>query len=331
VKGWKVMTDFTQLMGLDLAEEKTGSIKINRKEALDTGAGLPKGPVRWGFLQLDSATGRFLIDQKVVDEHTEELGRQLGACKSVFDWIQAWNVYGVNFFNTNFGLPANCFGRDHVDSMLQTFMHIQAKLFASTGGSVTSTLKQMLTSRFGVTDIPEGYLYFPMSMGGLDLKSPFVSLYLLRDNIAKNPDSYMDDFFPEEEAAYRVAKTNFDNDTVPGRSRLTYSAPWDIKDKSFMSFEEFTRYREQTSTQLHAAYMRLIAEPSEAEVKKTSDVAAVIGAREWLDLKPYHKWIMQLYAPDMITRFGGLTVVEKGLLPTGMVNMFRESRFKWQG
>jgi hypothetical protein len=331
VKGWKVMTDFTELMGLDLNEDKTGSVKINRKDALDTGAGLPKGTVRWGFLQLDSATGRFLIDQKVVDEHIDELDRQLGACKSVFDWIQAWNVYGVNFFKSNFGLPANCFGRDHVDSMLQTFTHIQTKLFASTGGSVTSTLKQMLTSRFGVTNIPEGYLYFPMSMGGLDLKSPFVSLYLLRDNIAKNPDSYMDDFFRKEESAYRAAKTHFENDTVPGRNRLTYIEPWDIKDKSFMSFEEFTRYREQTSTQLHTAYMCLTDEPTEVEVTKTSDVAAVMGATAWVELKPYHRWIMQLYAPDMIARFGGLTVVEKGLLPTGMVNMFRESRFKWQG
>jgi hypothetical protein len=33
----------------------------------------------------------------------------------------------------------------------------------------------------------------------------------------------------------------------------------------------------------------------------------------------------------MIACFGGLNVVEKGLLPTGMVSMFRESRFKWQG
>jgi len=48
-------------------------------------------------------------------------------------------------------------------------------------------------------------------------------------------------------------------------------------------------------------------------------------------LSPYYRWIVQLYAADMIETFGGLNVVEKGLLPTGMVNMFRQSRFKWQG
>jgi hypothetical protein len=48
-------------------------------------------------------------------------------------------------------------------------------------------------------------------------------------------------------------------------------------------------------------------------------------------MNSYHRWIIQLYAPDMMARFGGLNVVEKGLLPTGLVSMFRESRFKWQG
>jgi hypothetical protein len=32
-----------------------------------------------------------------------------------------------------------------------------------------------------------------------------------------------------------------------------------------------------------------------------------------------------------MSRFGGLDIVEKGLLPTGMVTMFCESRFKWHG
>jgi hypothetical protein len=330
VKGWKVMTEFTELMGLELNEDKTGSVKITRRGVLHNRVadGLPKGDVSWGFLKLDSATGKFLIDQAIVDKHIEELGRQLGACKSVFDWIHAWNVYGVRFFTANFGLPAHCFGRSHVDSMLETFTRIQSKLFASTGGSVTATLKQILTDRFGVMDIPEGYLYFPMSMGGLDVKNPFIQLYLIRDGISTNPDTYMDTFFRQEESAYRDAKLNFDNDKVPGRR--AYEFP-ELRSEPFMSFAEFTRYREQTSFQLRQAYTKMTHQPAESEVKKTNDVSAVLGEGAWRDLSPYQRWIMQLYAPDMIARFGGLTVVEKGLLPTGMVNMFRESRFKWQG
>jgi hypothetical protein len=357
VTGWAVMTDFAELMGLDFNKDKTGSVRITRnKKTKALPSSLPKGDVRWGFLKLDAATGRFLIDQDNVDAHIKELRRQLAACKSVFDWIQAWNIYGARFFTTNFGRPANCFGRAHVDMMLETFSRIQSKLFASTGGSVTSTLKKMLTERFGVKDIPEGYLYFPMAMGGLDLKSPFVNLYLIRNTIADNPDTYMDKFFDREEAAYRLAKSYFDEGTVPGRSNVIFDSNDQFKGESFMSMEEFTRYREQTSDDLVTAYRQMMQEPVEDEVVETSDVSSVLdratlpsgnarggrGGRggysadvrqsaAWAKLTPYQRWIIQLYAPDMIARFGGLNVVEKGLLPTGMVNMFRENRFKWQG
>jgi hypothetical protein len=134
-----------------------------------------------------------------------------------------------------------------------------------------------------------------------------------------------------------------------------------LDSESFMTFEEFTRYREQTSKHLYTAYSRLIEEPVEDEVTVTADVANVLGGPPGFPHPPgfagrgrgrgrgrggmprgvqkntqgrmnsYNRWIIQLYAPDMMSRFGGLNIVEKGLLPTGMVSMFRESRFKWQG
>ena len=158
VTGWKVLTELTELMGLELNTEKTGSVKITKTGVLDnpTATDLPKSDVTWGLLKLDAGTGRFLIDQAIVDKHIEELSHQLKACKSIFDWIQAWNTYGVRFFSTNFGSLGNCFGRSHIDAMLRTFTRIQAELFASTGGSVTSALKKMLTERFGVANIPKG-------------------------------------------------------------------------------------------------------------------------------------------------------------------------------
>jgi hypothetical protein len=357
IKGWKVMTEFSQMVGLSFNESKTGSVNVTRQPGTitSTSPSLPKGDVRWGFLKLDGSTGRFLIDQGNVDSHIEELRRQLEACKSVFDWIQAWNVYGARFFTNNFGRPANCFGLDHVDMMLDTFSRIQSKLFASTGGSVTSTLKKMISERFEVDDIPEGYLYFPSHMGGLDLKSPFVDLYLIRDTIMKKPDSALDQFFIDEEASYRIAKRNFEKGQVPGRQTV-YSMKSDLDSESFMTFEEFTRYREQTSKDLYNAYSKLIEEPNEDEVTVTSGVANALGGPLGLSsrgrgrgrgrggrgglpgrvqkhgrLTSYNRWIIQLYAPEMMQQFGGLDVVEKGLLPTGMVSMFRQSRFKWQG
>jgi hypothetical protein len=135
-----------------------------------------------------------------------------------------------------------------------------------------------------------------------------------------------------------------------------YSLKSDLDSESFMTFEEFTRYREQTSRDLHTAYSKLLVEPVEDEVTVTSDVANLLGGHgtlsvggrgrgrggrggmprgiqknSWGRMDSYHRWIIQLYSQEMMQKFGGLNVVDKGLLPTGMVSMFRESRFKWQG
>lgn len=64
-------------------------ISHNKKTEIDER--LPGGEIRWGFLQLDPKSGRFEIDQRMVDGHVEELRTQLqGKSKSVIDYIQAW-------------------------------------------------------------------------------------------------------------------------------------------------------------------------------------------------------------------------------------------------
>lgn len=349
VSGWKVMQEFANLMGLSFNADKTGSCTITRHPTKVTPPppSLPQSLVRWNFLYLDPLTGRFLIDQKLVDNHIKELKLQLDACKSIFDWIQAWNIYGSRFFSTNFGRPATCFGLAHVDDILDTFSRIQKHLFSETGGSVSSTLKSMLHSRFGVEHIPEGYLYFPMSMGGLDVKSPFVPLYLVREDIRKNPDEIMDQFFLNERSEYELAKKKYED----GDLDLTRSRQYDqdLERAGFLSFEEYTKYRERTSNALSSAYLQLISGANERRVDITVGREARgtrgrgsrgrgggrggcgVRVREDKELTEYQKWIVQLYGSDMEKRFGGLNVVEKGLLPTGMVNMFRESRFRWQG
>lgn len=338
IKGWNAMKKVSGLMGLEFNEEKTGCVKITEKTGKSNKlhASLPKGYVGWGFLKLDAASGRFLIDQKMVDQHIEELKRQLAACKSVLDWVQAWNIYGARFFTNNFGKPSNGFGKAHVDQMLETCSRVQAEVFESSGGSVTAALKQMISDRFGVKDIPEGYLYFPASMGGLDLKSPFVPLYLIREKITENPDWHMDKFFEAEETTYRRVKSDYDSGVrLSGNRHLSGFLSQFGKDEPFMSFEEYTRNGEQTSALLALASRELLVEPKEAEVTLTSDVLSVLdtaGNRQSQKrMTSYNRWIIQLYASNMIARFGGLNVVEKGLLPTGMVGMFRENRFQWQG
>lgn len=205
-------------------------------------------------------------------------------------------------------------------------------------------------------DIPEGYLFWPADLGGLALKSSFVNLYLIRDSITKSTNSHVEQFFATEEKAYARAKVQVDEPSML-KARRRHSFP---QLDTFMEFEEFTQYRLQTSSQLVTAYMGLMGEPSEVALECTPvvkeaafDKAPIAvahygrGSRERggrgggfggraqktsksVSLTPYQRWILELYASDMDSRFGELAVVEKGLLPTGLFTMFREPRFRWQ-
>lgn len=333
VKAWEAINGFANTMGVALNEGKTGCVRImgNKNEPGVIDPKLPEGEIRWGFLQLDPTSGQFIIDQTMVDKHIEELQLQLQDKKSIFSWIQAWNTYAGRFFTSNFGKPANCFGRQHVDSMLESLERIQRKIFSDT--NVVEYLKNAMHQRFGVSDIPDGYLYFPTSLGGLELHNPFIGLVQLRDSVYEQPASALDDFLQAEMDAYRSAKFAFENGQI---SRHGNQDPNFVPENGyeFMSFEEFTRYREEFACDwaedLYEVFTDLLMQPTAETVDMNQSDSVAFNAYPNMN-DGYWRWVAQLYGPDMTERFGGLNIVDAGLLPIGMVNLFRSGRVKWQG
>ncbi|KAF2704633.1 hypothetical protein K504DRAFT_461383 [Pleomassaria siparia CBS 279.74] len=344
---WASVLQFTEAISVNLSEKKTGSVRVaHGGQEVHVDERLPEGEIRWGFLYLDPTDGTFEIDQKMVDSHVEELRKQLQSkSKSVIDWIQAWNSYAATFFSSNFGKAANCFGREHVDKMLATHRRIQESIFQ--GGNVVQYLKNTLKERFGVDDIPDGFLFFPVQLGGLDLKSPFVGLLQIREAVKENAHDLMDEFEEQEQQDYENLKRRFDSG---GIQRLRYGNE-DAKFKpsnpaTFFPFEEYVRYREEFNrigaANLIHVYTELLRRPKEESVSLSVQVSQALKQLQgqsnasgitasWGAMKPYWKWVAQMYGPEMVERFGGLRVVDPGLLPIGMVSMFRQKRTKWQG
>ncbi|KAI7773340.1 hypothetical protein LA080_011211 [Diaporthe eres] len=335
VKGWEVLGECASVLGLDFNFEKTGSALIvgfERDFDSDLTAGLPKGDVTWGFLKLDRNTGRFVIDQGEVDKHIGELRVQLDACKTVFNWIQAWNTYGARFFSNFFGKPANCSGRQHIDSMLGTFQRIQQQLFPDTPGGVGAYVKQMIAERFDIqlSDIPDGYIYFPPEFGGLGLKNPFIDLCLVRDAVNGDPEELVESFEKQEARNYRTFKARFENSTVRSSKSRRYEFR-DLENEPFMSLEEFESYRDWIGESLGCTFRVLMQEPMSKNLALKGAVKAVLEPDQWSELSSYDQWVLQLFSKDMISRFGGLNVVEKGLLPMGLMDLLRQSKFQWVG
>lgn len=364
-KAWSTVQRFMKMTGLKLNQARSGAVRIAarktasayRLSSLDVGNALPKGQIRWGMLYLDPNLGRFEIDQEMVDKHIYELSRQLrDKAGSIFPWIQAWNSYASTFFTSNFGTPANCFGRQHVDNMLATHQRIQQQIFDSSAnpssigskdshGSVIEYLKSTIKQRFGTEDIPDGYFYFPTDLGGLEVRNPFIGLLQIRDAVHEDPLRLLRGFEEEEKEAYRSAREAFET------GRISRPGPdTDFKPEhpdNFFSFAEYTRYREALpfgySGELVDVFSTLLEEPEEESIE-TDDNGSIktalnsIGSQHgsggitsnWYSMKPYWKWVAQLYGPEMITKFGGLSIVDPCLLPLGMVSLFRSGRISWQ-
>ncbi|KAG7001951.1 hypothetical protein G7Y79_00030g064840 [Physcia stellaris] len=335
VGAWEVIKQFAHTMGLSLNEGKTGAMELSGSPVaareFEPSDRLPSGPITWGFLKI-GPSGKWIIDDAYVQLHTDELKLQLEATKSIFAWVQAWNAYAARFLSNNVGEPANCLGRSHLDDVIGVMEKIQNKLFVADGiegDNVIAHLRRKLDSRFGSQDVPDGFFLFPIELGGLGLINPLISLFGLYKKSLENPKDLIEKAIEEDEVDYERARKAF----AEGTSRPGYrSKPTDSED--FMSLEEFTNFREETSVHLWKAYKELMGAPVEAGVESTPDLetarrALPLGSTSRLGL--YDNWVMELYGPDVIRRYGGLAMGEKRLLPVGLAETLKSQKVRWQG
>ncbi|RYP16306.1 hypothetical protein DL765_005212 [Monosporascus sp. GIB2] len=394
VKAWGAVLEFAAATGTRAGTARTGSVRIapqgqpepmvcDDEDGVDRSLrpALPEGDVRWGFLRLSPRTGRFEIDQDMVDRHIADLRRQLHdkRRRGVIAFVQAWNTYAATFFTANFGKPAHCFGREHVCELLKTHNRIQRELFSPPSSSSSSSppslldrestingssivvnsvvdyLKATLEQRFGIRDVPDAYLFFPMELGGLDLRSPFISILQAHDGVRPgDPEAAVERFLEAEREAYAYYKVVFEK-TGPfqyQRDDACWKPSTDDR-HTFMSFEEYTRYREASyqnfEWSLYEVYRSLLRAPRGRGIRECPPAVAR-GVEDlqlrgpefpggglggfnprWEAMEPYWKWVAALYGPEAMERFGGLHIIEPGLLPMGMVSLFRDRGVKWQG
>ena len=167
------------------------------------------------------------------------------------------------------------------------------------------------------------------------------------------PAKLLDDFEEAEREAYRTAKANFES----GKSQKLHQRQYQRFDDAagyrprdadtFMSFDEYARYREQLhygfNNELVDVFTKLLEQPEQEilPIDANGGVAAALQALahrpnlrgitdNWCGMKPYWKWVAMLYGPEIVEKFGGLTVVDPGLLPMGMVSLFRSGRVSWR-
>jgi hypothetical protein len=191
-----------------------------------------------------------------------------------------------------------------------------------------------------------------VELGGLDLRSPFVSILPVREAVVSDPSIVLDKFLDAEREDYANKKLMFERRGPI--SRTTGPGFW-IPENSqereqFFPFYEYVKYREDLAygfkDNLASVFEKLLQVPAEQGGIREASVAVRNGiealklhsrghtlkgiTENWDAMDPYWRWVAQLYGPEAINRFGGLNIVEPGLLPMGMVSIFRDKRVKWQ-
>ncbi|KAF1840639.1 uncharacterized protein K460DRAFT_320907 [Cucurbitaria berberidis CBS 394.84] len=339
---WEAIQDFVKVLGLDINTSKTGSVYLcDTEKDGNLLTKFPKGPVCMGMLQLTDE-GEWAIDQKQVTAHVRQLQKQLGQCSSIISWIQTWNACMGRFFQDTFGKPANCFGQAHVDAILETHANMQRQLFQAHSGSVTNYLREQIHERFDVAKVPDSFFFLPEDFGGLGVKNPFIPFFGVKDQVLKSPLSRIAQFRKKEKRAYKDASEAFaalsDSDKQrrlrKGLGESSKHTP--IQSEPFVSFEEYTAYREAYSNEFLCAYAELNLKPRVEDVHLANDLKPWFDELlhshgiDWYSFSSEDKWIMHLYAEELKHQFGALSIVDKNLLPSGVMKMLKKKKVTWQ-
>lgn len=252
--------------------------------------------------------------------------------------------------------PSNCFGRQHLNGILKTHQDAQNFLFDGqndNGKSVTEHLKQMISSRFNVSDIPDAFLYMPEALGGLGLRNPFIPLFLVSRDVCDDPKDLIRDFLEVEKNAYDEAKRNFENlSEQERRAQFRCAFPKDEETgsrlyapsredaKIFPSLEKMTQYRLKRSMRLQRVYRELTGAASVERLELSRDVdqqlrtlyAAPTNLSELhpASIDPEIGWLIQFYAKELEEKCGGLSIVDRAFLPLGVLKAMRKKKVAWQ-
>ncbi|KAL2265609.1 hypothetical protein VTJ83DRAFT_6709 [Remersonia thermophila] len=349
-RAWSSMETFARVFGLEFNRAKTGSVYLPGAAGRDAAVAkaLPPGPVRIGFLVLDPGSGRWSIDQDLVVAHVDQLKKQLAEAKSVLSWVQTWNSCIGRFFSHTFGEPANCFGREHVDRVLDTYKAMLRRLFPGSDGtaegSVVEHVKQMIQARFGVADLPDAFVHLPEHLGGLGLRNPFVGLFLVRDRI-RSPDDIVRRFLEDERAAWAAKKKVFEGTKesdlkrrllhiYPDQDARARGAVRDDEVARFPSLDEFARFREAWSVLFSRCWNELTEVPEREEISLGKGVKRSLDEFLCSDDRGAHvdaekRWFLELYSGELHEKYGGVTLVDKQFLPVSILSMLRGKKVSW--
>lgn len=280
VAGWRAVEEFCAACGLEVNRAKSGAVCLGGSLP----DGLPTEPPRWGMLEL-TAAGDWRVHAATFDAHLRQTRERVAAAGSVFAMVQQYNA-NVRFLVGALALNGDL-GAAHRESTWQAVRAFHGAFFGPDKGIVAG-LTELMQQRLGVdrTTIPDAWVYWPLTAGGLGLLNPLVTA-----------------------AQFAESWRTRERPQPPDEREVVWDQVANEWGEYYRGLMEPLAEAEPEETKVMAA---LVAD----FIQRGKQISG--GQQE--GLSAYWRWVLYTYGPQILQRFGTFRFLITELVPMRLID-----------
>lgn len=280
-RAWQAAQSFCAATGLRLNTGKCGSVCIGGERL----AALPGGVVTWQLLELDEA-GQWQVHQPGLDAFLLQTRWRITQATAVLSKIEIYNQE-LAILVSLLALPA-ALGSVHQSSIDTVLARYQAEVFGESRMAVDA-VQALVHARFlegrGDMSLPEAWVAWPITAGGLGLTQPAIVAHPYTMALAQRK--------PVEHPSDR-------------------RADWQVRTNGWAAFYAS-----------HLTEVTPVA-PEEQSVMETLvtdfiERGVELSSGKQHDLSTYWRWVLYIYGPQILDRFGTFRFLETALVPQQLI------------
>jgi hypothetical protein len=281
---WNAIHTFVKACGLCINDDKCGTLAIGGKRMGDMALDNP----RWGLLELN-ADGEWHVHEPSLRTFLQDTRKHVSAKRSILSKVTLYNAH-LRFLTSAVGLSLDL-GPAHRRSINDAMHRFDGDFFGP-GVGIVAGLQQEIRERYlqgtQITSLPESWMYWPITAGGLSLRSGLV-------------------LCGQYQEAYEARqKTPV---TVP-QSR---PANWQNGDAKWAAFYSHLLAKLEPAKPKESAIMKTLVDDFIARGQE-------ISAGKQTSLSDYWRWILSIYGPQILDRFGTFRFLLTDLVPLQLIH-----------
>jgi hypothetical protein len=284
VAAWNAVRAFIHACSLSINDDKCGTLAIGGELLGD----LPPSHPRWGFLELNAAW-EWHVHEPTLQTFIDDTRKHVWAKQAVLSKVTLYNAH-LRFLTSALGLALDL-GPAHRRAINDAMHRFEADFFGP-GVGIVGGLQQEIQQRYlhgtQITNLPESWMYWPITAGGLSLRCSLV-------------------LCGQYQVAYEARQKN------PVTAPVTRPANWQLGDSKWSAFYGHLLAKLEPAKPTESPVMKTLVDDFIARGKE-------ISAGKQTSLSDYWRWILGIYGPEILDRFGTFRFLLTDLVPLQLIH-----------